>query len=88
MSDTGAGGFLMNEIIFPVWDTLYEIMFRAIDGVMNNQLKRANPDLDPQLSQYGKGSRLFLSYITITLGSVVGVAIVLRLWILFDALRR
>ena len=88
MSDTGAGGFIMSEIIFPIWDTLYEIMFRAVDGVMNNALKKSNPDLDPQMTRHGKGSRLFLSYVIITLGSVVGAGIAIRLWMLFDQIRR
>ena len=84
----GISNFILDNLVFPVYDVAYEIMFNAINSVMNGGLIRASPDLDPKLSRYGKGSRLFLNYLIITLGSVVASALAIRLWILWDQLRK
>ncbi len=87
MSDLGIGSFLTQEILLPVYDQIYAIIFEAIDATTNNMLSKSAPKLHPSQTRKGDGSRLFLSYITIILLSVVGIGLTIRMWGIFESIR-
>ena len=85
MSDLGIGGFVSNWIIEPIWGTVYEVLYRSVDAMTGGAIKDfLGNDYDPQ----NDGASKFLSLVFITVGSVLLAALAIRLFIIFEWLRK